>query len=575
MVAPTVTGAPAPWLKRYRASLAALETEGVDAKSLRPLAEALCLLDVAGRIREGGEANLQEALDAVLAQAGSAKGAWYVAEPRGGFRLAAAVGVAPARHLAGETAPPVTDLDVVVPVKGRHGSVGLLAIESPPVGQRADVLPFLEAVAAAASLPLEGALLEDDRQRLSRRLSVKVYQLRNLFELSRELTSTFDTESVKSLATATLMGHLMVSRAALYLRGTDGFEIAVARGFRDGAEGPIACEGEGEAFGGETALRVADLPAGPLRDRLTRMRMGLVAPVVMAGQCEALLLAGDRSSGREFSDEDCDFASTLARQAVGALETVRLHQVSLEKERQDHEIEIAREIQQSLFPRSLPRPEGFEIAARSEACFRVGGDYYDAIALSPTRFFVAVADVSGKGTPASLLMASVHAWLRARAGDGASPDRRIGDLNRFLCASTLANKFVTFFCAEVDTRTREVVYVNAGHIPPFVLGSDGEVARLTEGGPALGLLDGAVYDMGRLQLQPGDALIVVTDGATEAFPPNDETEFGDEGVLRSLRRSRGKDVGAIVGACFDDVIAYAGTRGLGDDLTALAIKVSG
>ncbi len=543
-----------------------------------PLHEALCLLEVASLLQEGGEGPLREALASVLTQAGCERGAWYLAEPRGGFRLVSSQALAAPKHVDNEAelaAQP--GLDAVVSIKGRHGATGLLAAGATPPRKRTQLAPFLEAVSAAAAGPLAGALLEDERERLSRRLSVKVYQLRNLFELSRELTSTFDAETVHSLATATLMGHLMVSRAALYVRDSgDNFELAVARGFRPESLGKLGgCEEGWESFGGgETALRVSELPEGAVKGLMTRMRIGLVAPVVIAGRCEAMLLAGERSSGRSFADEDCEFAATLARQTVGALQTIRLHEVSIEKERQDREIEIAREIQQSLFPKALPQYRGFEIAARSEPCFRVGGDYYDAIALSPRRFFAAVADVSGKGTPASLLMASVHAWLRARAGGEAPLNQLISELNSFLCASTLANKFVTFFCAEVDIDKLEVRYVNAGHIPPVVLGADGGTTRLTEGGPALGLLEGAPYDMGRHQLRRGDALIVVTDGATEAGREADEVEFGDEGVVASLSRASSRDAAGVVSACFDDVIAWAGTRGLADDLTALAIKVS-
>lgn len=572
---PTVAGA-LPF-EDYRECLARLAGEGIDASRLRPLAEAVSLLDITARVREGGEARLGEALDVLLTQTGSAKGAWYVADRAGAFRLAAARGgKAPAtlpKEVADEPSTVGEDLDLVVPIRGRHGVAGMIAVQDERPSGRSERQAFVRAVAAAAALPLEGALLEDERQRLSRRLSVKVYQLRNLFELSRELTSTFDPETVKSLATATLMGHLMVSRAALYVRGAAGFDLALARGFRaDPADNHIADDAECDVLGGEeTAVRAVDVPRGALRDRLARLRMGLVAAVVSGGQCEALLFAGERGSGRGFSDEDCDFAATLARQTVGALQTVHLHQISLEKERQDRDLEIAREIQQTLFPRKLPKLRGLQIAARSVPCFRVGGDYYDVIALPEHRVLVAVADVSGKGTPASLLMASVHAWLRARAGS-APLDELVGGLNRFLCASTLANKFVTFSCAEIDAEARAVRYVNAGHIPPFIAGAT-EDSRLDEGGPALGLLEDAAYAMGTAALAPGDLMLIVTDGATEALSEGD-AEFGDEGVLGALRRSREADADRVVSACFDEVMAWTGRRGLIDDLTLLAVKAS-
>lgn len=565
-------------VERYRASLSDLEARGIERSSVRPLVEGLAAIEIASRVREGGESALRDALEILLDYTGSNRGAWYVATTQGGLRLAAAKGVAEPHHLEGRPAEAGralagVGLDVVVPMTGRHGLAGLLALENGAHAARNETQAFAESLAAAAALPLEASLLEDERQRLSRRLSVKVYQLRNLFELSRELTSTFDAEAVKGLATATLMGHLMAPRGALYLRGPCGFELGLARGFRAEAADLVDEASECDVLeGAETALRVSELPQGALRARLVALRMGLVAPVITAGRCEALLMAGERNSGRPFSDEDCDFAATLARQTTAALDTVRLHEVSLEKERQDHEIEIAREIQQSLFPPALPRLPGFDLAAKSEPCFRVGGDYYDAIMLPGERLFIAVADVSGKGTPASLLMASVHAWLRARAGTAAL-GTLIAELNRFLCASNLANKFVTFFCAEVETASGEAAYVNAGHIPPFVLQGRGEATRLVEGGPVLGILENASYETGKVRLGAGDVLAVVTDGATEALS-RDDVEYGDEGVLRSLMRSKNAAGAAIVAACFDDVLAWAGPRGLADDLTAMILKVS-
>ena len=255
----------------------------------------------------------------------------------------------------------------------------------------------------------------------------------------------------------------------------DNFELAVARGFRPESLGKLGgCEEGWESFGGgETALRVSELPEGAVKGLMTRMRIGLVAPVVVAGRCEAMLLAGERSSGRSFADEDCEFAATLARQAVGALETIRLHEVSIEKERQDREMQIAREIQQSLFPKALPLYRGFEIAARSEPCYEVGGDHYDFIPLSPRRFFAAVADVSGKGTPASLLMASVHASLRARAGGEAPLDQLMSELNRFSAPARRPTSTSPSSTPSWTPTPRRLRYVNAGHVPPVVLGADG------------------------------------------------------------------------------------------------------
>jgi sigma-B regulation protein RsbU (phosphoserine phosphatase) len=317
-------------------------------------------------------------------------------------------------------------------------------------------------------------------------------------------------------------------------------------------------------------LPVADLPPGPLRERLADSRMALVVPLSAGQNAEGLLAVGERVSGLPFTEEDREFAQTLGRQAVAALESVRLHRLGLEQQRRDREMQIAREIQQSLFPRACPAVPGFEVAALSDPCQEVGGDHYDFIPLEGGRLALAVADVSGKGAPASILMASVHASLRAMAGSS-PPAALMGRLNRFLLASTQENKYVTLFYAELDPEARRIVYVNCGHVPPCRVGADGNGDRLLTGGPALGLLDGAVYESGQAALRPGDVLAVVTDGVTEAASPDDR-EFGDEGVLRVLRSHRGEGAQPVLDALVRSVRAWTGPAGCADDLTALVLK---
>jgi sigma-B regulation protein RsbU (phosphoserine phosphatase) len=198
----------------------------------------------------------------------------------------------------------------------------------------------------------------------------------------------------------------------------------------------------------------------------------------------------------------------------------------------------------------------------------VGGDHFDVIELPGGRLALAIADVSGKGTPASIIMASVHASLRALAGLPAEDLLR--RLNRFLVDSTQSNRFVTLFYGELDPATRRLRYVNAGHIPPWVVGPSGPT-RLREGGPVLGLLDDVRYPCGEIELQPGDLVAVVTDGVTEALSPDDE-EFGDVRVLAALDAS--KDAGSALRSLVEAARTFAGTRGCADDLTALVLKAT-
>jgi sigma-B regulation protein RsbU (phosphoserine phosphatase) len=252
---------------------------------------------------------------------------------------------------------------------------------------------------------------------------------------------------------------------------------------------------------------------------------------------------------------------------------VRLHVVRVEKQRQDREMQIAREIQQSLFPASWPAVPGFQVAAESRPCYQVGGDHYDFIPLPNGHLALGIADVSGKGAPASILMASVHASLRALAGT-AGPRELALRLNRFLFESTQLNKYATLVYAELDPARRLLRYVNAGHVPPYLLRADGTSARLDAGGPAVGLLEDADYEEGLVELRPGDLVTMVTDGATEALSEAGE-EFGDGRVEDALRAAAREDAGGALREVVARVLGWAGAAGCSDDLTVLTLKAEG
>jgi sigma-B regulation protein RsbU (phosphoserine phosphatase) len=433
---------------------------------------------------------------------------------------------------------------------------------------------FLAAMAACAAAPLESGLMNEQLRRLNQRLLVKAFQLHSLFDISRELVASLDDDAILHVLSAALMGHLMSSRCAVYLATAGGLFLAHERGMRGGEGLALIPDADAGPLlrALDTSMTPAQLGPGRVVDALTTARMGLVVPLGMEGQAEGFLAVGQRASGAAFSDEDREFALTLARQAAAALQTVRLHRVRLEKQRQDRELQLARGIQQSLFPREKPVMPGFELAARSIACQEVGGDHYDFIPLPAGRWALAVADVSGKGTPASLLMASVHAWLRALAGP-ATPVVLMQKLNRFLCESTEPHRYVTLFYAELDPLLGRVVYVNSGHVPPFLLRADGRRERLTQGGPVLGLIEEASFQLGQAALAAGDVLAMVTDGVTEGFS-EDQVEVGDRMVFDSLSQACAAEPEAILDALVGAVRRSEGAAGCTDDLTALILKAA-
>jgi phosphoserine phosphatase RsbU/P len=582
----------APVVLPYQRALDQFRREGRELPLLKRMSELISLLDLTTTLSSGlsSEEILDAALLIVMGELGASRGALLVKSDDGRLALRASRGMPKgAPDLVPGIVPEgdgVLDadseearglleaygLEVICPVRKRGQMMALLGL-GPRAGGASygpEEADFLRSVAACAAAPIESGLMYGELRQLNQRLSVKVFQLNNLFDISRELTTSFDESAIQGLVTATLMGHLMAPRCALYLRFPSGFMLVHGRGLGRSEEDLIP-EEAAEAVSRLTgATLVDDLPACPLRSRLSSARMGLLVPLALSGQVEGFLAVGERASGAAFSGEDRDFAMTLGRQAQAALESVRLHRVELEKQRQDGEMQIAREIQLSLFPRSFPALPGFEIAARSEACYEVGGDHYDVIPLSTGRLALAIADVSGKGAPASLLMASVHAWLRALAGSE-SPSGLAARLNRFLYENTQANRYVTMFYAELDSSSRRLTYVNAGHIPPYLLRRDGTAGRLEEGGPVLGLIEDARFEEGEASLRHGDIVAAVTDGVTEAAGPSEE-EFGDNRCWSVLAESRDRTARATVDAVAAAVSAWAGGQKAGDDLTIVVLK---
>lgn len=419
------------------------------------------------------------------------------------------------------------------------------------------------------------ASLRDELRRVHEQLSVKVFELRNLFDISRELTGSSAEEAIPKLVVTTAMGHFVVARCALYLHGPQGLCLAHGRGLSREVESapPLSPEETGHSLQRLTRPTVvAELAGGPLRKRLEQARLALAVPLSAGGRVEGILAIGERASGRPFSEEDQEMAQTLARQTLAAIENARLRQVREEKQRQDRELQVAREIQQSLLPPGAPELSGFDFAALSRPCYEVGGDSYDWIPMGGDRLSLVVADVAGKGTPASLLMASVHAFVHALAGT-AAPAEVIARLNRFLLARTQASRFVTLFYAELDAATRRLSYVNAGHVPAYRVARDGSVSRLVDGGPALGLLAEASFDVGEIRIEPAELVAMVTDGVTEAMSIDDH-EFGDDRTCEALSRLSGGSASAALTGLVSAVNAWVGDAGLSDDLTALILKAS-
>jgi len=259
----------------------------------------------------------------------------------------------------------------------------------------------------------------------------------------------------------------------------------------------------------------------------------------------------------------------------------RLMRESEEKLRLESELEIAREVQTQLFPRSAPEVLGLVLYGVCKAARSVSGDYYDFLKLGENKVGLVLGDVSGKGISAALLMAAIQSALRAQFYDGFAPTLAsptsalstaavVSRLNVQLYDNTPREKYATFFFAVYDAATRSLTYTNAGHLPP-VLFRRGKVERLKVGGTVVGLFSPMTYEQAEIQIQPGDLLLAFTDGITEPENIYGE-EFGEERVLKVVRRALGASPQILAEEIYRSVSDWTGSPELQDDMTMLVAK---
>jgi sigma-B regulation protein RsbU (phosphoserine phosphatase) len=246
-----------------------------------------------------------------------------------------------------------------------------------------------------------------------------------------------------------------------------------------------------------------------------------------------------------------------ARRRAGALAS---------RERED-----ARLIQRALLPQSLPTVPGCEIAALWEPATDFGGDCYDVLRLGGGRLGVSIADVTGKGLPAALLMSNLQALVRAFAAEQSSPRYVAAGINRALCSNPALRMFVTFFYAVIDNTTRTLTFTNAGHNPPILVRANGSVERLSNGGLVLGVKGSALYEQGETRIITGDRIVLFTDGLNEA-ENGAGVDFGDDRLVETVVSHRDQPAAALLEKVFAQVREFTGGR-FADDATLITVAI--
>jgi len=273
-----------------------------------------------------------------------------------------------------------------------------------------------------------------------------------------------------------------------------------------------------------------------------------------------------------FSADDLTFLASLSIPATLAIEKARLHEAEITVQRVNRELEVAAQIQQQILPKELPILQGLQLGAMSSPCHAVGGDFFDVYKIDEHRVAFCIADVSGKGIPAALLVSTLHATLRAYRELNFPIIVLTAKLNQFIYENSSPEKFITFVLCILDTKSNTLHCVNAGHCYPLLIRSDGSSLELKKSSFALGMFPGTVYIEESIRLRAGDILALYTDGVSESQDGKKDL-YGSERLARILTRFRGFLVSEIIDEIRNDVKKFSGTTTQDDDLTMVILKV--
>jgi len=428
------------------------------------------------------------------------------------------------------------------------------------------------------------------RRWVDRRFFREAYDAeRILSELATEVRTMVETRPLLQMVAHRIAETLHVARVAILLNEGGRLQPAYAVGYGDALQVAIPEEST-------TVRRLQrdphayvrfDDPNSWVHDASEEERRCLAAlqpdvllSLTLTQKVLGVMSLGPKQSEEPYSGSDLRLLEFVATQTGLALENSRLSaQITAEiaeREKQKAELEIAREVQQRLFPQACPPVTGLEYGGSCRPALAIGGDYYDFIQLSPAELGIAIGDVSGKGIPAALLMATLRAFLRGQTIRGpADLGQMMVNLNALVYESSPANRYATFFYGQYDASSRVLRYVNAGHNAPMVFrrgaGNTPDILRLDTGGPVIGLLPACGYEQGSVTLAVGDLLAAFTDGISEAMNADDQ-EWGEERLIASVLPARTLAPSALISHIMTAADSFVGRAPQHDDMTLVVAR---
>ncbi len=462
---------------------------------------------------------------------------------------------------------------LLLPIGDETQPIGYLGIGRPAKGDvEGEEIEFLNALLGIAASGIENARAHTEAQKLNQDLDQKVQELRALLDLVRGLTSAIEPEEIAQLLALTLAGRWAVRKYAV-AAWKEGHQIVTRqKGFE--LNHIDECKQLLDTL--PEAIAMTSFLDCTFKEFILNQQGELFFPIrsndITSG---GFVILGPRPGKLIFSEADYEFGAGLVAQAAVAFDNSWYIKETIQRKKIEQELELAATIQTTLFPAAMPRLKNFDLAARNRPARQCGGDYYDALPVAATTendpHLICVADVSGKGLPASLLMSNIQATLRALLGRIPALTELAAHTNELLFATTPSNKYVTGVLLQIDPVTGKCVYVSAGHTDCLLLRANGEAEWIKATGTPLGLISNMPYEEESFVVHPGDIIALFSDGVPEAQDINEE-EYGEQHVADFMRGIAHESATVIVAKIFDEIDRFAGAAPQYDDITLFVLK---
>ncbi|MBK8982794.1 MAG: PP2C family protein-serine/threonine phosphatase [Ignavibacteria bacterium] len=438
---------------------------------------------------------------------------------------------------------------------------------------------FIETMLNISSSAVENTIKFEQVTELNSTLNNKVRQLNSLFELGKEFNSSFiDKEKIIKLLNYTLLGNFGIKDYVILSRdGNKRFNI-----IKDSKNLEIYRFNPDILFSGndinpefKRSLIIKEGSSIPIIDYLYSKGFELFIPTIINNEIDSIICLGKKLNKSPFTGEDIEFLESIMNMSLISLHNYFLFQEYLSKQKIESELIVAREIQIALLPNRIPETRNYKIAGLNMPALQIGGDYFDVIKLTEDKLVLVIADVSGKGTPASLLMASiqsaVHSYLKLYKEGEFNLAKVTEKINELIYENTTSEKFITFFWGILDNEENTFEYINAGHNPPLLLKNNG-FSELTKGGFIIGILDIEMnYEIGKVHLEKDDLIVLYTDGVTEALNINNE-EYGDRKLKSVIFSEKTKSPKEIIESIKNSLLEFSKDMPQYDDITLIVLK---